>query len=186
MMNSQGKTSRLGMLMLFLLIAEAVLILLSWILSAMRVDGVRSLLSGEGVRWFFGNFTSIVASPWLACLVLLLIALGCLQKCGLIGQPHTSYRDRMALRLTFVFFLLYVGVMLLLTAVPVVDGQSFPVTFFAEHRAYAQFWNHSCVRILRPCLRTFPDAFRYHRRPFVWMSKGCPAVHFLYSRDSTV
>ena len=104
-MNSQGKTSRLGILMLLLMVAEAVLILLSWILSAVRVDGVRSLLSGEGVRWFFGNFSSMVASPWLACLILLLIALGCLQKCGLIGQPHTSYRDRMALRLTFVFLL---------------------------------------------------------------------------------
>ena len=71
-MNSQGKTSRLGVFMLLLLIAEAVLILLSWILSAMRVDGVRSLLSGEGVRWFFGNFTSMVASPWLAWLMLML------------------------------------------------------------------------------------------------------------------
>ena len=117
-MNSQGKTSRLGILMLLLMVAEAVLILLSWILSAVRVDGVRSLLSGEGVRWFFGNFSSMVASPWLACLILLLIALGCLQKCGLIGQPQTSYRDRMALRLTFVFLLLYVGVVLLLTTVP--------------------------------------------------------------------
>ena len=117
-MNSQGKTSRLGVFLLLLLIAEAVLILLSWILSAMRVDGVRSLLSGEGVRWFFGNFTSMVASPWLAWLMLMLIALGCLQKCGLIGQPHTSYRDRMALRLTIVFLVLYVGVVLLLTAVP--------------------------------------------------------------------
>ena len=106
-MNSQGKTSRLGVFLLLLLIAEAVLILLSWILSAMRVDGVRSLLSGEGVRWFFGNFTSMVASPWLAWLMLMLIALGCLQKCGLIGQPHTSYRDRMALRLTIVFLVLY-------------------------------------------------------------------------------
>ena len=118
MMNSQGKTSRLGMLMLLLLIAEAVLILLSWILSAMRVDGVRSLLSGEGVRWFFGNFTSMVASPWLACLVLMLVALGCIQKSGLFRRPHTSYRDRMALRITFVFLVLYVGVVLLLTAVP--------------------------------------------------------------------
>ena len=73
MMNNQSKTSRLGVLMLFLLIAEAVLILLSWILSAMRVDGVRSLLSGEGIRWFFGTFTSMVASPWLAWLVLMLM-----------------------------------------------------------------------------------------------------------------
>ena len=84
----------------------------------MRVDGVRSLLSGEGIRWFFGNFASMVASPWLAWLLLLLVALGCLQKSGLIGQPHTSYRDRMALRFTFIFFVLYVGVIVSLTAVP--------------------------------------------------------------------
>ena len=118
MMNSQDKTSRLGMLMLLLLIAEAVLILISWILSAMRVEGVRSLLSGEGLRWFFGNFTSMVASPWLSWLVLMLVALGCLQKSRLFSRPHSSYRDRMALRLTIVFLVLYVGVVLLLTAVP--------------------------------------------------------------------
>ena len=118
-MNSQAKGSRFRVLMLLLLlIAEVVLILLSWILSAMRVDGVRSMLSGEGVRWFFGNFASMVASPWLAWLLLLLVALGCLQKSGLIRQPHTSYRDRMALRLTFVFLVLYVGVCFSLTAVP--------------------------------------------------------------------
>lgn len=117
-MNSQAKGSRFGVLMLLLLIAEVVLIFLSWILSAMRVDGVRSMLSGEGVRWFFGNFASMVASPWLAWLLLLLVALGCLQKSGLIRQPHTSYRDRMALRLTFVFLVLYVGVCFSLTAVP--------------------------------------------------------------------
>ena len=117
-MNNQRKTSHLGMLMLLLLIAEVVLILTSWILSAMRVEGVRSLLSGEGVRWFFGNFTSMVASPLLACLVLMLVSLGCLQKCGLFSRPHTSYRDRMALRLTIVFLVIYVGVVLLLTAVP--------------------------------------------------------------------
>ena len=117
-MNSQAKGSRFGVLMFLLLIVEVVLILLSWILSAMRVDGVRSMLSGEGVRWFFGNFASMVASPWLAWLLLLLVALGCLQKSGLIRQPHTSYRDRMALRLTFVFLVLYVGVCFSLTAVP--------------------------------------------------------------------
>lgn len=104
--------------MLLLLIAEVVLILLSWILSAMRVEGVRSLLSGEGIRWFFGNFTSMVASPWLVWLLLLMIALGCLQKSGLHSLPHHSYRDRMALRITIVFFVLYVAVILLLTAVP--------------------------------------------------------------------
>lgn len=142
-MNSQGKTSsRLGMLMLLLLIAEAVLILVSWILSAMRVEGVRSLLSGEGVRWFFGHFTTMVASPWLACLVLLLVALGCLQKSGLFSRPHTSYRDRLALRVTMVFLVIYVGVVLLLTAIP------HAVLLSSTGNLFPSPFSHSIVPIL--------------------------------------
>jgi len=142
-MNSQGKTSsRLGMLMLLLLIAEAVLILVSWILSAMRVEGVRSLLSGEGVRWFFGHFTTMVASPWLACLVLLLVALGCLQKSGLFSRLHTSYRDRLALRVTIVFLVIYVGVVLLLTAIP------HAVLLSSTGNLFPSPFSHSIVPIL--------------------------------------
>ena len=141
-MNSQGKTSRLGMLMLLLLVAEAVLILLSWILSAMRVEGVRSLLSGEGVRWFFGHFTTMVASPWLACLVLLLVAFGCLQKSGLFSRPHTSYRDRLALRVTVVFLIIYVGVVLLLTAIP------HAVLLSSTGNLFPSPFSHSIVPIL--------------------------------------
>ncbi len=141
-MNSQGKTSRLGMLMLLLLVAEAVLILLSWILSAMRVEGVRSLLSGEGVRWFFGHFTTMVGSPWLACLVLLLVAFGCLQKSGLFSRPHTSYRDRLALRVTVVFLIIYVGVVLLLTAIP------HAVLLSSTGNLFPSPFSHSIVPIL--------------------------------------
>ena len=141
-MNSQGKTSRLGMLMLLLLIAEAVLILVSWILSAMRVEGVRSLLSGEGVRWFFGHFTTMVGSPWLACLVLLLVAFGCLQKSGLFSRPHTSYRDRLALRVTVVFLVIYVGVVLLLTAIP------HAVLLSSTGNLFPSPFSHSIVPIL--------------------------------------
>ena len=141
-MNSQGKTSRFGMLMLLLLIAEAVLILVSWILSAMRVEGVRSLLSGEGVRWFFGHFTTMVASPWLACLVLLLVSFGCLQKSGIISRPHTSYRDRLALRVTVVFFVIYLGVVLLLTAIP------HAVLLSSTGNLFPSPFSHSIVPIL--------------------------------------
>ena len=141
-MNSQGKTSRLGMLMLLLLVAEAVLILLSWILSAMRVEGVRSLLSGEGVRWFFGHFTTMVGSPWLACLVLLLVAFGCLQKSGLFSRPHTSYRDRLALRVAVVFLIIYVGVVLLLTAIP------HAVLLSSTGNLFPSPFSHSIVPIL--------------------------------------
>lgn len=109
--------NRLAIVGAGLLLAEVLLILLSWILSATMTEGVRSLLSGEGIRWFFGCYTGIVASPPLAWLVLLLIAAGCMRQSGIM-RPQQSYRDRMALRAALVFLALYIGVILLLTAMP--------------------------------------------------------------------
>jgi aminobenzoyl-glutamate transport protein len=48
-----------------MVLAELLLVLLSWLLSAMMVGGVRSLLSSEGIRWFFGQFASVLASAQL-------------------------------------------------------------------------------------------------------------------------
>lgn len=109
--------NRLAIVGAGLLLAEVLLILLSWILSATMTEGVRSLLSGEGIRWFFGCYTSIVASPPLAWLVLLLIAAGCMRQSGIMSRQQ-SYRDRMALRASLVFLAIYVSVILLLTAMP--------------------------------------------------------------------
>ena len=61
----------LAYLVLALALAEVVLVLASWLLSATMAGNVRSLLSSEGVRWFFGGFTTMLASPWLVWLVLL-------------------------------------------------------------------------------------------------------------------
>ena len=71
---------RLGWLCLSVVIAETLLVILSWLLSAMRVEGVRSLLSSEGIRWFFSSFNDLIASPVLVWFLLLLCAFGCLQK----------------------------------------------------------------------------------------------------------
>ena len=73
----------LALSVLVLFLAELVLILLSWILSATGMEGVRSLLSSEGIRWFVGGFTDIVDSTLLVWLIILLIALGAFQKSGL-------------------------------------------------------------------------------------------------------
>ena len=54
---------RLGSLCLVVVIAETLLVILSWLLSALRVEGVRSLLSSEGIRWFFNSFNDLIASP---------------------------------------------------------------------------------------------------------------------------
>ena len=63
-----------------LLLCEVLLILLSWTLSATMTDGVRSLLSEEGVRWLFGSYTDMLQSQWLVWLLLLSMAAGCLWR----------------------------------------------------------------------------------------------------------
>ena len=116
-----------------LLLAELVLILVSWLLSASMTEGVRSLLSSEGIRWFFGSFVRMMASPLLVWLVLSLIALGSLQKSGLLAMQE-SYREKVALRAALSFLAIYVAVILLLTVFPhaillSTTGSLFPSAF---------------------------------------------------------
>ena len=103
---------RLGWLCLSVVIAETLLVILSWLLSAMRVEGVRSLLSSEGIRWFFSSFNNLIASPVLVGLLLLLCALGCLQKSRVAdifgGEKTINFRDRLALYVALAFLLIYV------------------------------------------------------------------------------
>lgn len=130
----------LGVILFSLLIAELALILLSWILSAAGVEGVRSLLSGEGVRWFVGDFARMVASPLLAWLLLSMMAVGAFLRSGLTSLWHEdrsrilSYRDRTAFRVSLVLLVAYVAVILLLTVVPhavllSASGSLFPSPF---------------------------------------------------------
>lgn len=82
---------------LSLFVAEVLLILLSWLLSAaMPNSGVRSMLSGEGIRWFMGHFGHILATPQLSWLLLAAIAAGCLRCCG-VFHATLNYRERRAL-----------------------------------------------------------------------------------------
>ena len=119
--------------------AEVLLVLLSWILSATMTEHVHSLLSSEGIRWFFGSFSAMLASPWLVWLLLLAMAGGCLWQSGILS-PLTShlslltYRHRMALRTTVGIVVLYVLAILALTVVPhavllSATGQLFPSPF---------------------------------------------------------
>jgi aminobenzoyl-glutamate transport protein len=109
---------RLESVCLLLCLAEVLLVILSWLLSAMRLDEVHSLLSSEGIRWFFGNFTHMMASPALVWLLLMLSALGTFQKSGLVAMRRESYRDRLALRFAILFLLAYVAAILMLTLMP--------------------------------------------------------------------
>lgn len=129
---------RLGWLCLVTVIAETLLVILSWLLSAMRVEGVRSLLSSEGIRWFFSSFNDLIASPVLAWLLVLMCALGCLQKSRVTtifgGKKSINFRDRLALYVALAFLLIYVVIILLLTLMPhaillSATGHLFPSAF---------------------------------------------------------
>ncbi len=130
----------LGVILFSLLIAELALILLSWILSAAGVEGVRSLLSGEGVRWFVGDFARMVASPLLAWLLLSMMAVGAFLRSGLTSLWHEdrsrilSYRDRTAFRVSLVLLVAYVAAILLSLILPhavllSASGSLFPSPF---------------------------------------------------------
>lgn len=114
-------------------VAELLLVILSWLLSATRLDGVRSLISSEGIRWFVGEFTYTLASPLLVWLLLALVALGCLQRSGLMSRGR-GYRDRVALRVSLSFIIIYVVIICLLTLMPhaillSATGSLFPSAF---------------------------------------------------------
>ncbi len=111
---------------LVLFLAQLLLILVSWIYSAaFPMSGVRSLLSGEGLRWFMGSFADVLATPLLVWLLLLAMAFGVLRRSGLLHfrqdgeQPLTvRYRKRRARLLTTFLAIVFVVVMLLLTLLP--------------------------------------------------------------------
>jgi aminobenzoyl-glutamate transport protein len=101
-----------------LFVAQLLLMLVSWLLSAAFPDsGIRSLLSGEGMRWFFGHFSHLLATPVLVCLVLVLMAYGTFRHCGLLHYRST-YRERRALTMTLLLTVVAVMLLVLLAAIP--------------------------------------------------------------------
>ena len=98
--------------------AQLLLMLVSWLLAAaIPTSGVRSLLSSEGLRWFLGHFSDVLGTPLLLCLLLLLMAYGCLNGCGIL-HFKSSYRQRRALTITLLLLVVYVGFILLLVMMP--------------------------------------------------------------------
>ena len=121
-----------------LLVSECVLVIVSWLLSAARIEGVRSMLSSEGIRWFFGGFSHIISNQLLAWLLLALIAGGSLQQSGVLRhfsfKGEVPFRNRLALRVASAFLVLYVLVISMLTLMPHAillsfSGHLFPSAF---------------------------------------------------------
>ena len=103
-----------------LAVAEIVLILVSWLLSATVGDDVRSLLSSEGIRFFFGGFVNMLLSPLLVWIVLLSMAYGCLCSSGMLSMfnDHMGYRQRQTLFILVVVLSVYLEIVLALSMSP--------------------------------------------------------------------
>lgn len=103
---------------LTLFVLQLLTMLVSWLLSAVFPDsGIRSLLSGQGLRWFFGHFAQSLARPQLVWLLLLSMGYGVLVRCGVL-RVGSSYRESRARIMTSLLLAVYVGVIALMTAIP--------------------------------------------------------------------
>lgn len=136
------KTKFWAWLTLVLAALQILLILVSWIVSsATQQTYVHSLLSSEGIRWFMGRFSENLATPVLVWLLLAAIAYGVFRTSGLyqtiinlIHGKNVSYRQRFALTVSTVIFVLFVLVILYLVCAPhavllSATGTLFPSSF---------------------------------------------------------
>lgn len=125
-----------------LIIAEILLIIGSWAVSSvMPTMQIRSVLSGEGLRWLLGKTVANLTSPFLVWLTLLTTAMGFAMRCGIYEdikllrhKEQTSFRLRLGLILVMLETLSIAIVIILLSAVPHaillnVEGNLFPSSF---------------------------------------------------------
>ena len=129
---------------LAMILAELALMLLSWILSAMMVEDVRSMLSSEGMRWYLGHFSYILMSPLLIDLLLLSIAVGCLLRSKVFSRSKT-YHERLGRKVSIAMSIVYIAVVSLITLMPhsmllSATGRLFPSPFSNALLPMIAFW----------------------------------------------
>lgn len=99
---------------LVLVVLQIATVLFSWIVSSVSPTlPYRSLLSSDGLRWFFGSFVDNISCPLLTWLILIVIAYGAYVHSGLKSALSTfrksDYRQRHALSVAII-----VGVVIML------------------------------------------------------------------------
>lgn len=122
-----------------LLLFQIMVVILSWMIKTLYPDfNGRSLLSGEGVRWFLGNFTNNVASNILVWIILIGLSWGSIRASNILQvfkRSHTlSYRERLGFRVVLIEIMIWVIVIVLLSFIPhaamlSITGQLFPSSF---------------------------------------------------------
>ena len=122
-----------------LLLFQIMVVILSWMIKTIYPDfNGRSLLSGEGVRWFLGNFTNNVASNILVWIILIGLSWGSIRASNILQvfkRSHTlSYRERLGFRVVLIEVMIWFTVIALLSFIPhaamlSITGQLFPSSF---------------------------------------------------------
>ncbi len=111
-------------LILVALMAQLLLILLSWLLSVLLGDThCRSIIDSSGVRWLFSGLARQMSSPFLVWLLWVATAFGCLHNSGLLShiRPHRlppSPRERAALLSSLAVLLLFASFAAMLVFMP--------------------------------------------------------------------
>ena len=117
------KNSRkiLSSLVVVLIILQLLVILLSWIVSAvLPAAPLRSMLSNGGIRWMFANFTDSLTSPVMVWIILYSMVWGTYRNSGLrqLSLHNLTFRKRLAFRTIIVETIIAVALLLMLTVVP--------------------------------------------------------------------
>lgn len=126
-------------------VAQVGLILLSWIVATVIPSSkLRSMLSGEGIRWFFGTFVDNVSSEFLVWIILCSMAYGSFTDSGICrfwgqlcrGESITDRQCRAMYSVLGVLVVLVVIVVLLAFVPHAVllglSGDLFPSAFSAS------------------------------------------------------
>lgn len=121
------------------LVLHVVLLVASWILSAAWPElNVQSLLSSQGVRWIFGNFTENLTQPYFLWLILLAMSWSLSHKSQIghaLRHPRRiNYRCQTALTITVLEVIVLFIVFAFLTFTPHaimlgITGHLFPSRF---------------------------------------------------------
>ena len=126
-----------------LILAQVLLVIVSWMINAtMPQTMVRSLLSSEGIRWFFGQFSHVLSTPLLVWLLLGSIAYGLLRASHFLPltshpSPLTSYSRKLALIAVGVELVVFIIAIVLLAFMPHAillssSGALYPSSFSAS------------------------------------------------------
>lgn len=160
-----------------LLIMFVVLVFMSWLANAAGMQ-MRTLLSSEGLRWLFLNVARIVSSPLLVYLLLGLSWIGSISRSGLSeafgrmlhhGRKNNllTYRQRVALISSSLFFCVYLLCLFLLVLSPYAallsaTGKLLPSPFLAGFFPAFVFGGHVTALLygsLSNRLRNLYEAF---------------------------